>query len=77
MAFLGRNGDTVAAEYRPDDTAVNTNFEEFWSKISDRLPPNAEVAVVRIKSGVSELPLKVVYDVSGGGMSAPSDRCPD
>ena len=51
VAFLANNGDAIAAELRPGDTVASTDFEQFWQKVSDRLPSDAEVAVVRMDKG--------------------------
>ena len=48
VVFVANNGDAIAAELRPGDTVASSDFEDFWQKVSDRLPPDAEVAVVRM-----------------------------
>ncbi len=50
-AFLGNNGDVIYGELRNGKSGATTDFESFWSKILSILPPNYEVAVVRMDKG--------------------------
>ena len=56
VAFVANNGDLIAAQLRPGNTVASSDLEGFGQKGSDRLPPDAEVAVVRMDKGRSVRP---------------------